>query len=82
MAALGKMLGKQLQGPERAVSRQVPVQAEVTAVRRNQPRQATYQTGYTAEPWLHEPFLQQYLEGGLQFPPAKRTKIEIDPDDV
>ena len=82
MAALGKMLGKQLQGPERAGSQKVPVQAEATSMRRNLPGQVTYQTGYTAEPWLHEPTLQQYLEGGLQFPLAKRPKIEIDPDDV
>ena len=82
MAALEKVLGQQLQRPDPVGSLPVPVQAEATPVRSELPVPVAYQSGRTAEPWLHEPTLQQYLEGGLQFPLAKRPKIEIDPDDV
>ena len=77
MAALGKLLGLQLQGPEHAKSLHVPVQAEATPVRNVLPVQVAYQSGRTTEPWLHEPTLQQYLEGG---PPISARQAAEDRD--
>ena len=82
MAALGKLLGQQRHGHDHGRPVQVPVQAEATTVQEVQPAQVAYQARRMAEPWPHEPTLQQYLEGGLQFPLTKRPRLVIDPDDV